>query len=199
MPALLPHVEARDLLTSFNSEGKIRYLGLSECSADTIRRAHAVHPISAYQVEYNPLFLDIELPETGVLATCRELGIAVVAYSPIARGVLTGAVKSAADLAADDFRAGIPKFGADNFPKILALADRIKAIGEKHGASPAQVCIAWVAAQGEDIIAIPGTATIKYLEDNVKAVDVKLSAEELADLRKYAEATDLPGDRYPAG
>ncbi|KAJ6789045.1 hypothetical protein PWT90_08416 [Aphanocladium album] len=186
-------------MAELKNEGKIRYLGLSECSAATIRRAHAVHPITAYQVEYNPLFLDIELPEVGILETCRELGIAIVAYSPIARGVLTGAVKSAADLAGDDFRAAIAKFGEANFPKILALVDRIKAIGEKHGATPAQVCLAWVAAQGDDFISIPGTTTVKYLEDNINAVNVKLTADEIAELRKYAEATDLPGERYPAG
>ncbi|KAM3502618.1 hypothetical protein MY11210_009013 [Beauveria gryllotalpidicola] len=185
-------------MAELKAEGKIRYLGLSECSAATIRRAHAVHPITAYQVEYNPLFLDIEFPANAILQTCRELGIAIVAYSPVARGLLTGAVKSHAHLAKDDFRAAVPKFGEANFPKILALVDRIRAIGDKHGATPAQVCLAWVAAQGDDFISIPGTTTIKYLEENLKAIHVKLSVEEVAELRKYAEATDLPGDRYPA-
>ncbi len=157
-----------------------------------------MHPISAYQVEYNPLFLDIESSKTEILQTCRELGIAIVAYSPVARGLLTGAIRSHADLAKDDFRAAVPKFSEENFPKILALVDRIRAIGDKHGATPAQVCLAWVAAQGEDFISIPGTTTIKYLEDNIKALDVNLSAEDVAELRKYAEATELPGDRYPA-
>ncbi|ATY60057.1 Aldo keto reductase [Cordyceps militaris] len=184
-------------MAELKAEGKIRYLGLSECSAATIRRAHAVHPIAAYQVEYSPLFLDIESPQTGILQTCRELGIAVVAYSPVARGLLTGAVRSHADLAKDDFRAAVPKFSADNFPKILALVDRIRAVGEKHGATPAQVCLAWVAAQGDDFISIPGTTTVKYLEDNVKALHVKLTPDEVAELRRYAEATELQGDRYP--
>ncbi|OAR01205.1 hypothetical protein LLEC1_00169 [Akanthomyces lecanii] len=184
-------------MAELKAEGKIRYLGLSECSAATIRRAHAVHPISAYQVEYNPLFLDIEPPKTEILQTCRELGIAIVAYSPMARGLLTGAIKSHSDLAKDDFRATVPKFSEENFPKILALGERIRAIGDKHGATPAQVCLAWVAAQGDDFISIPGTTTTKYLEENVKALNVKLSADEVAELRKYAEATELPGDRYP--
>ncbi|OAA52125.1 Aldo/keto reductase [Cordyceps fumosorosea ARSEF 2679] len=186
-------------MAELKAEGKIRYLGLSECSAATIRRAHAVHPITAYQVEYSPLFLDIESPRTSILSTCRELGIAVVAYSPVARGLLTGAVKSHADLlSAGDFRAAVPKFSADNFPRITALVGRIEEIGARHGATPAQVCLAWVAAQGEDVISIPGTSKVRYLEENVKALEVQLSEEEVAELRKYAEATELPGDRYPA-
>lgn len=192
-------IKLADELRALVREGKIRYLGLSECSAATIRRAHAVHPISAYQVEYNPLFLDIESPKTEILQTCRELGIAIVAYSPVARGLLTGAIKSHSDLAKDDFRAAVPKFSEENFPKILTLVERIRAIGDKHGATPAQVCLAWVAAQGDDFISIPGTTTTKYLEDNVKALNVKLSVEEVAELREYAEATELPGDRYPTG
>lgn len=158
-----------------------------------------MHPISAYQVEFSPLFLDIESPEHAVLQTCRELGITIIAYSPVARGLLTGAVKSHDELAKDDWRAGVPKFSADNFPKIIALVDSIRAIGEKHGATPAQVCLAWVAAQGEDFISIPGTTTIKYLEENVKAVDVKLTADEVAEVRRLAEGTEIPGNRYPGG
>ena len=184
----------------FCSEGKIRYLGLSECSAATIRRAHAVHPISAYQVEYSPLFLDIESPEHEILRTCRELGIAIVAYSPVARGMLTGSIKTHADLNAGDFRASVPKFSEANFPKITALVDRIRAVGERHGgATPAQVCLAWVAAQGDDFISIPGTATTKYLEENVGALRVRLSDDEVTELRGYAEATEIPGSRYPGG
>ncbi|KAG8408584.1 hypothetical protein J3458_019615 [Metarhizium acridum] len=174
-------------------EGKIRYLGLSECSAATIRRAHAVHPIAAYQVEYSPLFRDIESGRTGILPTCRELGIAVVAYSPVGRGLLTGAVASPGD-----WRRGVPKLGGGNFPRIMALVDRIRAVARRHGASPAQVCLAWVAAQGDDFIPIPGTATIKYLEENTDALKIKLTEDEVAELRRYAQETELPGDRYPA-
>ncbi|KID64442.1 Aldo/keto reductase, partial [Metarhizium hybridum] len=179
-------------------EGKIRHLGLSECSAATIRRAHAVHPIAAYQVEYSPLFLDIESDRTGILQTCRELGIAVVAYSPVGRGLLTGAVKSLDDLPPDDWRRGVPKLGGDNFPRIMALVDRIREVARRHGATPAQVCLAWVAAQGDDVIPIPGTTTLKYLEDNTGALKIKLTADEVAELRRYAEETELPGDRYPS-
>lgn len=180
-------------------EGKIRYLGLSECSAATIRRAHAVHPISAYQVEYSPLFLDIESEKTEILKTCRELGITVVAYSPVGRGLLTGSIKSLSDLAENDWRRNVPKLTGDNFPNIMALVDKIQSIAQKHNATPAQICLAWVIAQGEDFIPIPGTTTIKYLEDNTHALNIKLTDEESKELRKFANATELSGDRYPKG
>ncbi|EFY86640.1 hypothetical protein MAC_07329 [Metarhizium acridum CQMa 102] len=169
--------------TTSTGEGKIRYLGLSHCSAATIRRAHAVHPIAAYQVEYSPLFRDIESGRTGILPTCRELGIAVVAYSPVGRGLLTGAVASPGD-----WRRGVPKLGGGNFPRIMALVDRIRAVARRHGASPAQVCLAWVAAQGDDFIPIPGTATIKYLEENTDALKIKLTEDEVAELRRAASS-----------
>jgi aryl-alcohol dehydrogenase-like predicted oxidoreductase len=180
------------------SEGKIRHLGLSECSAATIRRAHAVHPISAYQVEYSPLFLDIESDRTDILKTCRELGIAVVAYSPVGRGVLTGTMKALSDLPEKDWRRGVPKI-VENFPKIMDLVDRIRAVAERHNVSPAQICLAWVLAQGDDFIPIPGTTTIKYLEDNTAALKIKLTDDEVAELRRYATETELPGNRYPGG
>lgn len=180
------------------SEGKIRYLGLSEVSAATLRRAHAVHPISAYQIEYSPFSLEIESEKLGVLATCRELGIAVIAYSPIGRGLLTGQVKSYADLEAGDFRKMIPRFSAENFPKIMALADKFRAVADRHGCNTSQVCLAWVLAQGDDIIPIPGTKTPKYLDMNHEAAHIVLTAEELSELRRAAEETEVPGDRYPA-
>ncbi|KAG5987048.1 hypothetical protein E4U54_005160, partial [Claviceps lovelessii] len=180
-------------------QGKIRYLGLSECSAATIRRAHAVHPISAYQVEYSPLFLDIESDQTAILQTCRELGIAIVAYSPVGRGLLTGSIQSLDDLSPHDFRRQVPKLAdPDNFLKIKALVDKIAVVAKRHDATPAQICLAWVAAQGEDFISIPGTSTIKYLEENTRAINIKLSEEEVQELRRFAEDTDLPGDRYPS-
>ncbi|KAK2616957.1 hypothetical protein QQS21_000046 [Conoideocrella luteorostrata] len=186
-------------MADLKKEGKIRYLGLSECSAATLRRAHAVHPISAYQVEYSPLFLDIESEQTEILKTCRELGITVIAYSPVGRGLLTGSIKSLSDLVENDWRRGVPKLTGDNFPKITALVEKIESIAKKHNATPAQICLAWVMAQGEDFIPIPGTTTIKYLEDNTNAINIKLSKEEVQELRKYANDTELPGDRYPAG
>lgn len=156
-----------------------------------------MHPISAYQVEYSPLFLDIESEKTQVLSTCRELGIAIVAYSPVGRGLLAGKIRSLSDMPENDWRRGVAKLTGDNFPKITALVDKIAAIGKRHNASPAQVCLAWVAAQGDEFFSIPGTTTIKYLEENTAAVNVKLTNEEVQELRDYANATELPGDRYP--
>jgi aryl-alcohol dehydrogenase-like predicted oxidoreductase len=186
-------------LFSIISEGKIRYLGLSEVSSSTLRRAHAVHPISAVQVEYSPFCLDIELPKINVLKTCRELGISVVAYSPVGRGLLTGQIKSFDDFPKNDFRRIIPKYSRENFPKILDLVDKINAVASKHKCTVAQIGLAWLLAQGEDIIPIPGTRTIKYLEDNTNAMDVKLTEEEVKELRHYAEGTELIGNRYPNG
>lgn len=158
-----------------------------------------MHPISAYQIEYSPLFLDIESQKTNILQTCRELGIAIVAYSPVGRGLLTGSIKSLDDMAEDDWRRNVPKLSGDNFPKIKALVDDIETIAKKHHATPAQICLAWVAAQGEDFIPIPGTTTIKYLEENTSAINIKLSEDEIQELRNFANDTELPGDRYPSG
>lgn len=185
-------------MADLKKEGKIRYLGLSECSAATLRRAHAVHPISAYQVEYSLLFLDIESERTEILKTCRELGIAIVAYSPVGRGLLTGAIKSLDDLAENDWRRGVPKNSPENFARVTALVDKIGSIAKKHDATPAQICLAWVAAQGDDFISIPGTATIKYLEENTAAINIKLSGDEVQELRQYANEIEIPGDRYPS-
>lgn len=178
-------------------EGKIRYIGLSECSASAIRRAHAVHPISAYQVEYSPFTLDIESPESGILKTCRELGISVVAYSPIGRGLLTGQIKSPEDLPEDDFRRNTPRFSNDNFPRILELIKKIESIASVHKCTVSQVCLAWLLAQGNDIIPIPGTRTIKYLEQNTQAASIILTQKEVDDLRKYSEESNIIGQRYP--
>lgn len=172
---------------------------MSECSAERIRAAHAVHPIAAYQVEYSPLFMDIESPKFKVLETCRELGIAIIPYSPVGRGLLAGKLTSFDDLPENDWRRNVPKLSRENFPKIIALADNIKSIAAKHNATPAQICLAWVAAQGDDFISIPGTSTIKYLEENVAAIKIKLTDEEMKAIRKYAEETELAGDRYPGG
>lgn len=185
------------LILPFTRQGKIRYLGLSEVSASTIRRAHAVHPISAIQVEYSPFCLDIESSATNVLKTCRELGISIVAYSPIGRGLLTGHIKSPDDLAEDDFRRITPKYSRENFPKILDLVAKIELVAKKHGCTVAQAGLAWLSAQGSDIIAIPGTCTVKYLEENLAASNVKLTDAEVKELRQYAEGTELAGDRYP--
>ncbi|KIL64879.1 hypothetical protein M378DRAFT_162740 [Amanita muscaria Koide BX008] len=181
-------------------EGKVRYLGLSEISSSTLRRAHAVHPISAVQVEYSPFTLDIEDEKLGLLKTCRELGITVVAYSPLGRGLLTGQYKSPDDFEEGDGRRIIPRYSKENFPNILKLADGLKAIGEKHGASAGQVALAWLLAQGEDIIPIPGTKKIKYLKENLAAAQIKLTTEEVEQVREVAAKADAAnGPRYPPG
>ncbi|KAJ6532840.1 NADP-dependent oxidoreductase domain-containing protein [Mycena vulgaris] len=180
-------------------EGKVKYLGLSEVSASTLRRAHAVHPISALQVEYSPFTLDIEDPKIDLLNTARELGVQIVAYSPLGRGLLTGQFKSPDDFDDSDFRKQIARYNATNFPNILKLADGLKSIGAKYGgATGGQVALAWLLAQGDDIIPIPGTKKIKYLQENIAAGDVKLSAEDVQAVREVAAKADAAqGERYP--
>ncbi|KIK64255.1 hypothetical protein GYMLUDRAFT_161809 [Collybiopsis luxurians FD-317 M1] len=179
-------------------EGKVKYLGLSECTAADLRRAHSVHPISAIQVEYSPFALHIEDEKLAILKTARELGVTVVAYSPLARGMLTGRYTSPDDFEDGDFRKYMPKFQKENFPKILDVVQKLKDIGAKHNATAGQVTLAWILAQGEDFVVIPGTKSIKYLKENMGTSTVKLSPEEIDTIRKIAEETEIPGDRYPA-
>ncbi|KAF9473042.1 Aldo/keto reductase [Pholiota conissans] len=184
-------------LAELVKEGKIRYIGLSEVSSATIRRAHAVHPIAAVQVEYSPFFLDIEDEKIGVLKTCRELGIAVVAYSPNGRGMLAGKFKSFDDIPEGDSRKLTPRFGPANFPNIMKIVNGFEELGAKLNATPAQVCLAWLLAQGDDIIPIPGTKQIKYLQENLGALDIKLSDEEVKEVREIVDKADANhGDRY---
>ncbi|KZT55558.1 Aldo/keto reductase [Calocera cornea HHB12733] len=166
------------------ASGKVRYLGLSECSAQAIRRAHAVHPIAAVQLEYAPITLDIEDPKLGILDTCRELGIAVVPWSPLGKGVLTGQYKSPDEFPEGDVRKYTPRFSAENFPKVLAIADALKRIGEAHSATAGQIALAWILAQGPEFIPIPGTKSIKRLEENVGGAYVTLLPEEVAEIRR---------------
>jgi len=168
-------------------EGKVRYLGISECSAQAIRRAHAIHPIAAVQVEYAPITLDIEAPSIGVLNTCKELGIAIACFTPLGKGILTGQYTSADEFPAGDYRKYMPRFSKENFPKVLVAVDALKAIGKKHGATAGQIALAWILAQGPEFFPIPGTKSIKYLEENVGAAYVKLSTEEVAEIRKLCE------------
>ncbi|QRW16405.1 aldo/keto reductase family protein [Rhizoctonia solani] len=177
--------------------GKIKYIGLSEPSPATLRRAHKVHPIAAIQVEYSPFVLDIE-QKGHLLDTARELGVAVVAYSPLGRGILTGQVTSNADIPDDDFKKHIPKYSEANFPKITSLVNKIKDIGKRHDATPGQVTLAFLLAQGEDIIPIPGTKNIKYAEENLGALKVKLTPEDIKTIRQAITETELTGDQYPA-
>jgi aryl-alcohol dehydrogenase-like predicted oxidoreductase len=178
------------------SQGKIRYLGLSEVSAATLRRAHAVYPISAFQIEYSAFATDIEWPTIDLLNTCRELGIAVVAYSPIGRGVLSGQIKSFDDLPENDFRRGLPKYAPENFPNIVRLADGFNKVAQAHGRTSAQVAIAWLLAQGLDIIPIPGTRSTARMDENNAAVLIKLTEHEVQELRELVNRTEIPGQRY---
>jgi aryl-alcohol dehydrogenase-like predicted oxidoreductase len=177
--------------------GKVKYLGLSEVSSDTLRRAHKVHPITAVQVEYSPFALEIESKQIDLLKTCRELGVAVVAYSPLNRGMLTGQIKSPDDFEEGDFRLMSPRFSAENFPKNLKLVDRITEIAKNKGVTSGQLTLAWLMAQGEDIFPIPGTTKQERLEENVGSLKVKLTADEEKTIRKACEEAEVGGARYP--
>ncbi|OBZ77657.1 Aldo-keto reductase yakc [NADP(+)] [Grifola frondosa] len=180
------------------SAGKAKYLGICECSSETLRGAHAVHPISALQVEYSPFTLDIEDEKIGLLKAARELGVSIIAYSPLGRGLITGRYKGPEDFGERDSGSMMPKFSKENFPKILKLADGLKKIGEKHDATPGQIALAWLLAQGDDIIPIPGTTKIAKLKENFGALSIKLSADDIQEVRDIAAAADVVGGaRYP--
>ena len=174
--------------------GKVKHLGLSEASPATIRRAHAVHPITALQSEYSLWSRD---PEGALLETLRELGIGFVPYSPLGRGFLTGQFKTPADIPEGDFRRNNPRFQGENFTRNLKLVDEILAMGKEKNATPGQLALAWVLAQGNDIVPIPGTKRTKYLRENVGAVDVVLTPEDLSRLDKIAPKDVAAGERYP--
>ncbi|MFD6530627.1 aldo/keto reductase [Streptomyces sp. NPDC060184] len=178
------------------AEGKIRYVGVSEVSAANLRKAHAVHPIAAVQSEFSLWTRDVV--EGGVLAAARELEISLVAYSPLGRGFLTGTVRDLAGLTADDFRLGNPRFADGALEANLPLLDRLATIARDHGATPGQIALAWVLAQGEDIVAIPGTRRVSYLEENTEAAAVRLTPEEVALLDSAFGAAHITGERYPA-
>ncbi|MCP3099104.1 aldo/keto reductase [Myxococcus sp. K15C18031901] len=176
-------------------EGKVRHLGLSEVDGDTLRRASKVHPIAALQSEYSLWSRD---PEDGVLEACRELGIGFVPYSPLGRGFLTGQLKRFEDLEADDYRRHSPRFQGENFTRNLALVGHVERLAKEKGCSPAQLALAWVMARGQDLVPIPGTKRRKYLDENLGALDVKLTAKDLADIEAVAPPGVAVGDRYPA-
>jgi aryl-alcohol dehydrogenase-like predicted oxidoreductase len=150
-------------------------------------------------VEYSPFALDIESPTTDILKTCRELGIAVIAYSPIGRGILTGQIQSFADIPETDFRRILPKYAEEHFPKILQLVQGLKDVANNHGSTPSQVAIAWLLAQGSDIIPIPGTKSTQRLDENTGSVSLQLTETELSDIRALIQLTEVPGSRYPTG
>lgn len=175
--------------------GKVRHIGLSEASPATLRRAHAVHPIASVQSEYSLWTRD---PEDGVLDTCRELGIGFLAYSPLGRGFLTGQIKSPSDFAADDFRRLSPRFQGENFQKNLDLVTRIEELSRAKGCTPSQLALAWLLSQADFIVPIPGTKRRKYLEENVGALTVRLTPEELARIDAALPKGAAVGTRYPA-
>ena len=175
--------------------GKVRYIGLSEAGPEVIRRANKVHPITALQSEYSLWTRD---PEDGVLQTCRELGIGFVAYSPLGRGFLTGRFKSVEDFPADDYRRHSPRFQGENFQKNLDLVAKIESLAKQKGATASQLALAWVLAQGNDIVPIPGTKRRKYLDENLAAANLRLSDEELREIDQVAPMGVAAGERYPA-
>jgi aryl-alcohol dehydrogenase-like predicted oxidoreductase len=189
-----PIEETVGALAELVAEGKIRHIGLSEASAGTLRRAVKVHPITALQTEYSLWTRD---PEEDILATCRELGIGFVAYSPLGRGFLAGQFKKFEDLAADDYRRFSPRFQGDNFQKNLDLVKEVEEIAREKNCQPSQLALAWVLAQGDDIVPIPGTKRRKYLEENAAAVDLKLTADELRRLNEVFPSGAAAGLRYP--
>jgi aryl-alcohol dehydrogenase-like predicted oxidoreductase len=189
----VPIEETVGAMAELVEEGKVRYLGLSEASPETIRRAHEVHPISALQTEYSLWTRD---PEGGALPTVRELGIGFVAYSPLGRGFLSGRFRSPDDFPADDFRRNHPRFQGDNFRHNLELVERVREIAEEKGVTPGQLALAWVLAQGKDIVPIPGTKRREYLEENVAATEIQLTPEDLARLDEAAPPGATSGDRY---
>ncbi len=192
----VPIEETVGAMARLVEQGKVRYLGLSEAAPETIRRAHATHPITALQTEYS--LWSREPEQNGVLATVRELGIGFVPYSPLGRGFLTGAIRSPADFEEGDYRAKSPRFQGENFARNLALVEQVNAIAADKGVSPGQLALAWVLAQGDDLVPIPGTKRLAYLEENLGALDVVLDAADLARMDAVFPVDVAAGARYPA-
>jgi aryl-alcohol dehydrogenase-like predicted oxidoreductase len=190
-----PIEETIGAMSRLVEQGKVRYLGLSEAAPATIRRAHATHPITALQSEYSLWSRD---PEDGALAACRELGIGLVPYSPLGRGFLTGQIKKFEDLAADDYRRFSPRFQGENFQKNLGLVERIGQMAKEKSCTPAQLALAWVLAQGDDIVPIPGTTRRKNLDENLAALDIRLTPADLARIEELVPRGVAAGDRYTA-
>lgn len=190
-----PIEETVGALADLVKEGKIRGIGLSEVSEETLRKAHAVHPVTALQSEYSLWTRD---PEDGILQACQELEIAFVAYSPLGRGFLTGQIKKFDDLEQDDYRRHSPRFQGENFEKNLQLVEKIEDMAHQKECTPAQLALAWVLAQGDYIFPIPGTKRISYLDENIGALDVELSPDDLAEIDAIAPKGAAAGLRYPA-
>jgi aryl-alcohol dehydrogenase-like predicted oxidoreductase len=190
----VPIEETVGAMKELVEQGKVRHLGLSEASAETIRRAHDVHPITALQTEYSLWTRD---PEEKILPTVRELGIGFVAYSPLGRGFLSGRFQRPEDIPEGDFRRNNPRFQGENFQKNLELVERVKEIAEEKGVKPGQLALAWVMHQGNDVVPIPGTKHRTYLEENVAAAEIELSEDDLRRIDEAAPVGVAAGDRYP--
>jgi aryl-alcohol dehydrogenase-like predicted oxidoreductase len=184
-------------MAELKEEGKIKYLGISECSSESLRRASKIAKISAVQVEYSPWALEIESAQIDLLRTCRELGVAVIAYSPIGRGILSGTIRSPSDLGEGDFRKMLPRYSEENFPKNLKLIDQLIEVAKEKGVTATQLVLAWLLKQGDDVIPIPGTTKPERLEENLASLDVKLSAEDEKKIRGLIEGAEVLGTRYP--
>src|SRR5579884_3427343 len=192
----VPIEETVGAMSRLVEEGKVRCLGLSEAAASTIRRAHKTWPISALQTEYSLWTRD---PEDEIIPTCRELGITFVPYSPLGRGFLTGKIKSPEDLEPGDWRRNNPRFQGENFQRNLDLVRRIEEIAKEKGCTPSQLALAWVLAQGEDMVPIPGSSRRSHLEENLAALEVKLSQDDFARINEVAPKGVAAGERYPEG
>ncbi len=190
----VPIEETVGAMAELVKEGKVRFLGLSEAGPQTIRRAHAVHPIAALQTEYSLWSRD---PEAEILPTCRELEIGFVPYSPLGRGFLTGQIKSPDDFAPDDYRRNSPRFQGENFQKNLDMVKRLEEIAREKNCTPGQLALAWVLAQGDDLVPIPGTKRIKYLDENIDALNVTLTPDDLRRIDEAAPVGATQGTRYP--
>jgi len=190
----VPIEETVGAMSRLVEEGKVRFLGLSEAGAETIRRAHATHPISALQTEYSLWSRDVEVE---ILPLLRELGIGLVPYSPLGRGFLTGEIQQFEDFAPDDYRRHSPRFQGENFDKNLKLVGHLRDLAQRKGVTASQLALAWVLAQGDDLVPIPGTKRVKYLEENVGALNVRLSADELHHLDELLPLGAAAGTRYP--
>jgi aryl-alcohol dehydrogenase-like predicted oxidoreductase len=190
----VPIEETVGAMAELVAAGKVRYLGLSEAAPETIRRAHAVHPISALQTEYSLWTRDVE---RKILPTVRELGIGFVAYSPLGRGFLSGRWSSPEEIPADDFRRGNPRFQGENFARNMAIVERVRELAEAKDATPAQLALAWVMARGEDVVPIPGTTRVRYLDENVAANAIELTPDDLLALDEAIPVGAAAGERYP--
>lgn len=188
-----PVEESVRAMAGLVKEGKVRYLGLSEVSPSTLRRAHAVHPITAVQSEYSLWTRD---PEDGILAACRELGVGFVPFSPLGRGFLAGTVRTLEGLPSNDFRREVPRFQQGNLERNLDRVDRFTRLAAEKGCTPAQLALAWLLARGKDVVPIPGTKRVKYLEENVGAVDLVLSPSDLARIEEVVPRDSFAGERY---